>query len=104
MGWKIWIDDDSFDIDQPQRNAPNGFFVALSVEEAIKITELMGCAPEFMELDHDLGEGPTVMGYLRYLNDKYFNNPPDYNIHSENPVGRENIKAFMETWKRCIKL
>jgi hypothetical protein len=30
--------------------------------------------------------------------------PPQYRVHSANPVGSENIKSFMESWKKSIKL
>lgn len=72
----------------------------------------------FLSLDHDLGlagklidkEDDTeyqidhsVMNFLKWLATTYWDGVapvPDYAIHSANPVGRENIRSYMESWKR----
>lgn len=57
-----------------------------------------------MYLDHDLGGSDTAMDYLKILAYKFPDSPPRYSIHSQNPVGAENIKAFMESWKKSTTL
>lgn len=60
--------------------------------------------PDGVCFDHDLGEGITVGdGYLcakflcHYCLVEHLPTPP-YNIHSANPVGKENIKCFIENF------
>lgn len=59
--------------------------------------------PTVMSLDHDLGESETVMEFLRWLADvAYDRGPPGFLVHSANPVGRDNIVAYLDSWARSI--
>ncbi len=61
--------------------------------------------PGFMYLDHDLGNADTSMEFLHWLAVQDFQTaPPDYYVISANPVGSQNIRAFMESWKKAAKL
>jgi hypothetical protein len=102
--WKLWIDDEAYDKKQPQRNAPNSYLVATSVNEAIKITNEQNSPPFFLNLDHDLGEGPKVMEYLKWLYDKYPDYCPNYTVHSENCVGSLNIISYIDSWRKSLDL
>jgi len=76
-------------------------FTARSSEEAIRLIEQFGL-PSFMALDHDLGGDDTTMVFLRWLASNYdFSTtpPPDFVVHSANPIGTLNIQAFMKSWK-----
>ena len=45
------------------------------------------------------------MIYIDWLIENHYNAKiPEYSIHSENPVGRENIISKMESWKRSQEL
>jgi len=75
--------------------------VARSSEKAIKLVSLYGL-PTFMALDHDLRKNDTTMIFLHALAGLYdfgVTPPPDYAVHSANPVGTDNIHTFMKSWK-----
>jgi len=58
-----------------------------------------------MSLDHDLGGDDTTMVFLKRLVNEVWDgktNPPDYAIHSANPIGSKNIQSFMESWKKVF--
>ncbi len=84
------------------RVAPGPEYVtARSTDEALALTRERW--PSFMALDHDLGGDDTTMVFLRRLVDEVWDGVlpvPDYTVHSANPVGRANIVAFMESWKK----
>lgn len=109
--WHLYLDD--------ERNLPSHYdrerrwYVCRSSEEAKQMVKRYGI-PQFMSLDHDLGGDDTTMKFLHWLAEEYFfdqdKNPggeyliiPGYVIHSQNPVGAENIKSYMESWKKAYK-
>lgn len=87
--------------------------IARSSKEASEIVEQRGM-PARMALDHDLGERwhpsdriDTVPKFLNWLAYHYYEPGmviPEYTIHSANPVGAENMRAFMESWKKSAGL
>jgi hypothetical protein len=105
--WYLWIDDQLDDPETPVRWTPSGYFGAKSTAEAKKLVDEHGL-PRRMDLDHDLGigkfgEADTVMEFLRWLSERFPNHPPDYAIHSQNPIGVKNIISFMESWKKSLE-
>lgn len=99
-GWKLYLDD--------VRKRPEGFVLARSFLEAIDLVEKLGC-PVFISFDHDLGlynDGSEKNGYdfAKWIIEQDLENKIsipddfDYNVHSSNPVGRENIKAIMDNY------
>lgn len=94
---KLYLDD--------LRQPPEGYVLARSSDEAIALVRELGW-PQFMSLDHDLGGDDTTMRFLRMLVNEWdgVSSPPDYQVHSANPVGRENIISFLESWKRSCLL
>jgi len=102
--WKLWIDDEAYDKSKPQRNPTDDYLVATSVSEAIEITNKQKSPPFFLHLDHDLGKGGRVMDYLKWLNDRYPEYCPQYTVHSENCIGRENIISYIDSWRKSLDL
>jgi hypothetical protein len=95
MSYKLYIDD--------VRPCPDGFILAKSSREAITIVELRGL-PEYISFDHDLGEDDSSMVFLKWLSN-YIDNPSfNYTVHSANPVGRDNIISFIESWKKSLTI
>lgn len=93
--WKLFLDDE-----RPCPYAESeDWTVARSTEEAKILVMQMG-PPERMSLDHDLGGDDTAMVFVRWLSDNHFEKLPDWQIHSANPVGSENLKAFLLSWER----
>jgi hypothetical protein len=93
---KLFIDD--------EREPPDETWVVVrTFAQAIDHVEDHG-VPESMSLDHDLGGDETVMQFLRWLCDHHFEKgPPRYVVHSANPVGRDNMISFLESWKRAVR-
>jgi hypothetical protein len=98
--WYLFLDDQANEPGIPMRAAPSGWTVARTSVEAVALVERQG-PPQAMSLDHDLGGDDTVMRFLRWLADTA-TTPPSYTVHSANPVGRDNIISFMESWKRSV--
>jgi hypothetical protein len=78
------------------------WMLARSIQDAKDIVNSLG-RPIMMSLDHDLGGDTTVMEFLRWLVDEHYDaGPPNYMVHSENPVGAQNIVAYLESWRRSL--
>lgn len=104
MTYKLFIDD----VREPTEGGAcwwkSDYIVARNVKEAIEIITEKGY-PQHMSLDHDLGEDETVMEFLHWLAGNYYEEgPPDYVVHSANPIGRDNIIAFMNSWDKSLNL
>jgi hypothetical protein len=89
------------------RDPPEGdWIVVRSSSEGIEHIKANGM-PCFISFDHDLGGEDTTMVFLRKLVETVWDGsekPPEYTVHSANPVGSQNIISFMESWKRSINL
>ena len=94
---KIWLDD--------LRPAPNGYNIAQSVNEAIKLivdAENNNIEIELIDLDHDLGDFATDGGDAIKLLDWLAERESFYPvvIHTANPVGRANMERMIKRfWK-----
>lgn len=100
MIWNLYIDDLRFP------PADREWIVCRSSQEALDRVAEMGM-PQFISFDHDLGEEDTTMVFLcRMVNEVWdgVSVPPDYQIHSANPVGAENIRSFMDSWRKSMGL
>ena len=94
---KIWLDD--------LRPAPNGYNIAQSVNEAIKLivdAENNNIEIELIDLDHDLGDyasdGGDAIKLLDWLAERESFYPVA--IHTANPVGRANMERMISRyWK-----
>lgn len=98
--WTLFLDD--------ERSPPiteDVVTVARSSQEAVALVEDLG-PPSHVFLDHDLGDDDTSLKFLRWLSQSY----PEaiqgmtWTVHSENPVGSENIRSFLDSWKRSLDL
>jgi len=103
MNWKLWLDDQMLDNEAPDRHCPEGFFGARSTGEAQRLC-LMAGPPSFVDFDHDLGGSDDALVFLHWLEKSFPDTPPEYQIHSANPVGRERIVSFLESWKKSLQL
>lgn len=95
MTFKLFIDD--------VREPPDASWtLARCCSEAEMLVDDLGM-PDVMSLDHDLGDGETVMMFLRWLVEVHYEQgPPTYSVHSANPMGRDNIVAYLESWRRSL--
>jgi len=83
------------------RPTPEGFDRVYSYEEFVAYLERKGL-PDFISFDHDLGEDLSGYDCAKYLVAyclEHQRSLPDYQVHSQNPVGRENIERLLENFK-----
>lgn len=93
---KIWLDD--LCEKECDRKTPDGYVGVKTAREAIRLLKAGNVT--YISFDHDLGAKCHGTGYLvaQYIEKAaYFGkiNRLEYDIHSSNPVGRNNIEAAM---------
>lgn len=94
MSKYLYIDD----VRTPQLKCWN---IVRSSKEAIEWVDNNGI-PDLISFDHDLSGEDTTIVFLKMLYEKY----PEgytfkYHIHSANPVGKLNIRSFINSWKKA---
>jgi len=94
---RLWIDD--------VRPAPaTDWIVARSSQEAID--KLKQIQFDHISFDHDLGGSDTAMKVIEWIEGQFYNNGVlfhfDYDVHSANPVGRQNIKTALDRLFQAI--
>lgn len=96
--YSLFIDDDRFPVDDT-------VIVVRSVDEAIKYIIDNGC-PQHIMFDHDLGDNvPNGKDLAQWLIDRdmdyghqFFPKGFSYSIHSQNPIGKENIDGLFKPY------
>lgn len=94
---KLYLDD--------IRPIPFGFVGVCSYSEFVTFIEQNGL-PDFISFDHDLGEEKT--GYdcakmlVEYCLDRQIT-LPDFAVHSQNPVGKQNIESLLGNFRKQQK-
>lgn len=94
---KLYLDD--------IRNAPEGFVLAKSVNQAKRLiyhAEMNNISIELLDLDHDLGDfaydGGDAIRLLDWLVERETYYP--IKLHTANPVGRLNMQRIINRyWK-----
>ena len=90
--------------DERTPSTDHEWVVVRSYNEAIDYLEANPC-PSYISFDHDLGDGPTGKDIATWMVRRDLNCEPgndyiptdfQFNVHSANPVGRDNIKAVLE--------
>ena len=84
------------------RSTPEGFDRVYSYEEFVTYLEKKGL-PDFISFDHDLGEDFSGYDCAKYLVEYCLVHHlplPNYKVHSQNPVGKENIERLLENFKK----
>jgi len=122
VGWKLFLDDDADGARRPAitvenpawrsrmglpRNPPDTWhlgewIVARNYGEAEELLTRFGM-PSFVSFDHDLGEERTGLDVARMIAERDLDMgdmPPGfaYEVHSANPVGRQNIRSYLESY------
>lgn len=99
--YKIYLDDE-------RTPKTSGWHIIRSYAEFVKTIKLHGMPVE-ISFDHDIasydtdGKEQTGLDAARFIVDYCMDNNlpcPDFNIHSANPIGAENIKSLLEHFKR----
>lgn len=93
MTYTLFLDDDRNPTD-------DNSIVVRSYSEACRYVVSHG-APRHVDFDHDLGFGPTGYDFAKWLVARAIEGggfPESYDVHSQNPVGRRNIIALMNSY------
>lgn len=84
------------------RPTPEGFDRVYDYEEFITFISKNGL-PQFISFDHDLGLGKTGFDCAKWLVEFCLDNQvslPEFTVHSQNPVGKENIETLLNNLKK----
>jgi hypothetical protein len=105
----LWLDDvrDPYHWIPFSRAIRNKVYWAKSYDEFVNYIKKNGL-PDFISFDHDLGDyknGKEYTGYdcAKWLVNYCLDNNldlPEYNVHSANSVGKENIERLLENFKK----
>lgn len=63
--------------------------------------------PDFISFDHDLGPGKTGHDCAKFLVEYCLDNTINtisYTVHSQNPVGKENIEGLLNNYNRLHRI
>lgn len=106
MRWSLFLDDERFPPRQTDALLPD-WLIARNVDDAKYIIDQLGL-PYRMSLDHDLGKNqPTGYDFMKWLIDSdldgVFNltEVTNFYVHSQNPVGANNIQQL---WQNYMEL
>lgn len=84
------------------RPTPEGFERVYDYEEFIAFILTNGM-PDFISFDHDLGLGKTGFDCAKWLVEFCLDNQvlvPGFFVHSQNPVGKENIEGLLNNFRK----
>ena len=105
---RLWLDDErdpSTPIIQQKFLANGDEIWVKTVAEAKNMIQKGNVS--FISFDHDLGQEETGYDLARWIEERAFVEgiqPPDYRVHSANPVGAKNIDQAMQNafkyWNR----
>jgi len=97
MSYAIFLDDERL----PGRDMGfSNVVIVRSVADAKEVMTRRG-APQFISFDHDLGKGkPTGYDFAKWLVEQHLDGAIDlsglsFYVHSQNPVGAENIRMLL---------
>ncbi|TGN24345.1 cyclic-phosphate processing receiver domain-containing protein [Empedobacter tilapiae] len=94
---KLYVDD--------LRPTPNGYLRVYYYKEFVKYI-LNNGIPDFISFDHDLGIEETGYDCAKFLVEyclDYHLTIPNFTVHSQNPVGKENIEKLLYNFRKLNK-
>ena len=97
MTYKLFLDDERMPID-------HSWVIVRSYNSAVEAINALGM-PRFISFDHDLGDSLSGYDFAKYvveydiLHDVWKRRSDfDYYVHSQNPIGKENIEKYLESY------
>ena len=91
---KLYLDD--------LRPTPDNFHRVYDYNEFVSFITLHGL-PDFISFDHDLGLGNTGYDCAKFLVEYCLDNEIstiNFTVHSQNPVGKENIECLLNNFNK----
>lgn len=100
MTFRMFIDDERFPPADGQE-----WIICRTLQEVTRVCRNEGKLPDYVSFDHDLGENePTGYVIAKWMVDmdldeilKFPDNFAFY-AHSQNPVGKKNIEAYLDNY------
>ena len=103
MTYSLFVDDER----NPKTKAPVGYWIVARSADDAKAVIFMCGQPLYISMDHDLGEEkPTGYDFVKWLVDCHMQKPfdfPEFNYHTANPVGRDNMKSYVDNYLKTIR-
>ena len=101
QSYKLFIDDERMPVN------PDEWIIVRTSDEAMNLVQRKGM-PDFISFDHDLGGDDTSMKFVHWMIDAYLDNeidvqPFEYVVHSQNPIGAQNIKGALTSFFKKIE-
>ena len=98
MSYALFIDDERF----PPADGRD-WVIARTSNEALEVVDRNGW-PDYVSFDHDLGGDDTSMAVIHGAIDRLLVTeaplPFEWTVHSQNPIGRDNIAALLGSYER----
>lgn len=106
MTYYLFLDDERYPGDFYQDKT---VVIARSYDQFVEIINQRGETPAHISFDHDLGQGATGADCAKYLLDAMQQGviqvvPIAWDVHSQNPVGAENIHNHMNHLMKFVSL
>lgn len=82
----------------------NAKVICRSYDEAVAYVNGMGRAPNWIDFDHDLGEGKNGYDFAKFLIERDIDQPGfipkefGFAVHSQNPIGARNIRNILDSY------
>ena len=117
MSWRLFLDDErnpthwfvrnrAIGEPLPEKAREGYWIICRSADEAKKMVAEKGCLPSLISFDHDLGLGESGHDFAKWLIEQDINGTFslsenfEYEVHSQNPVGKANIHGLMDGYLR----
>ena len=100
MTYKLFLDDER----HPPDTDENSWIIARNYDEFVECLQMYG-HPEFISFDHDLGPGNDGYDCAKWLALRCIDasiDLPEYYVHSQNPVGANNINFYLAATQKFI--
>lgn len=97
--YNIFLDDERF----PSAKDEKEYIIVRNYDEFVDLINKYGL-PKYISFDRDLGENETGYDCAKFLVEYCLDNNKkpifEFYVHSQNPVGKENIKRLLNNFKR----
>ncbi len=96
--YNIFLDDERFPSDSDNKE----YIIIRNYKDFVNTINLLGL-PNYISFDHDLGESKTGYDCAKYLVEYCLDNNLTatfkFYVHSQNPIGKENIIKLLNNFK-----
>ena len=105
MAYKLFLDDERFPPDMDGEGY-RLWVIVRNYNEFVECLQMYGM-PEFISFDHDLGDSLDGYECAKWLGMRCVDsgtNIPEFYVHSQNPVGANNINFYLASAQKFIDI